>query len=94
MHERLEARVSGRVQMVMYRDFTQRKAAGLKLTGEVKNMSDGSVLVVAEGPRKSLEALLEKLFAGPVLAQVDSIEIDWHPATSEYKTFTLITGRW
>ena len=91
MNERLEAVVSGRVQMVMFRDFTQRKASGLKLRGEVKNRSDGTVYVVAEGNRKSLEVLVQKLFKGPLLAKVESVEVTWLPAENTFTTFTLIT---
>ena len=43
MQERLEVIVSGRVQMVMFRDFVQRKASSLKLVGEVQNLPDGTV---------------------------------------------------
>src|SRR3989344_224255 len=51
MNERIETIVSGRVQVVMYRDFATRKARGLGLVGEVKNLPDGTVRVVAEGAR-------------------------------------------
>jgi acylphosphatase len=90
MEERLEAIVSGRVQMVMYRDFVQRKARSLKLVGEVQNMMDGTVRVVAEGSRKALEALVTKLCRGSLLAHVASVQTIWLPATGEYTTFTLI----
>ena len=91
MNERLEAVVSGRVQMVMFRDFTQRKASSLKLKGEVKNRPDGTVYVIAEGNRKSLERLVQKLFKGPLLAKVESVEVTWLPAENTFTTFTLIT---
>lgn len=87
--ERLEAIVSGRVQMVMYRDFAQRKASGLKLTGWVRNLPDTTVKVVAEGPREKLDKLLEKLHRGPVLAHVEKVEPSWLPATGEFKGFII-----
>ncbi|MGE5540870.1 MAG: acylphosphatase [Bacillota bacterium] len=87
--ERLEAIVSGRVQMVMFRDFTQRKASGLKLTGWVKNLPEGTVHVVAEGPRTKLEKLLEKLHHGPLLARVDAVEVRWLPSTGEFNKFRI-----
>lgn len=87
--ERLEAIVSGRVQMVMYRDFAQRKGSGLKLVGEVKNLPDGTVQVVAEGPREKLEAYLAKLRKGPLLADVKDVRATWLPATGEYKRFSI-----
>ena len=45
-------KVYGRVQLVMYRDFTQRKAKKLGLTGYVINQKDKTVKVVAEGKEK------------------------------------------
>lgn len=89
MDERLEARVSGRVQLVMYRDFAQRKANGLKLVGEVQNLPDGTVRVVAEGPRAKLEAYLAKLRGGPLLAKVEDVVPTWLPTTGEYKRFDI-----
>ena len=89
MTERLEAIVSGKVQMVMFRDFVQRKARGLKLMGEVRNLKDGTVRVVAEGDHTTLEKLLSKLNRGPLLARVDSVSASWLPATQEYKSFKI-----
>jgi acylphosphatase len=64
MTERMEAIVSGRVQGVMYRDFVQRKASGLKIAGEVQNLADGTVRVLAEGEHASLEKLFSKIKRG------------------------------
>ncbi len=92
MHERLEATVSGRVQMVMYRDFAMRKARGLKLVGEVQNLSDGTVRVIAEGPRAQLEAYVAKLWKGSVLARVTHVEVDFVPASGGYTKFDINYG--
>lgn len=92
MPERLDAIVSGRVQLVMYRDFAQRKARGLKLKGSVRNLEDGTVHVVAEGPRESLERYLAKLHGGPLLARVDKVSPSWLPATGEFARFDILYG--
>lgn len=89
MNERLEAVVSGRVQLVMYRDFATRKARGLKLVGEVQNIPDGTVRVVAEGPREKLEAYVEKLKRGSLLSRVESVAASWLPATNTYTVFSI-----
>ncbi len=91
--ERLEATVTGKVQMVMFRDFTCRKALWLGLVGEVQNSRDGSVHVIAEGERAQLEKLLKKLHIGPFLARVDSVQSTWLPATNEFNTFSLILDK-
>lgn len=90
MHERVEARVCGKVQMVMFRDFTCRKARRLHLTGEVRNLPDGSVSVIAEGPRKNLDLLVEHLFKGPLLSKVSSVDVVWLPATHAFTSFSIV----
>jgi acylphosphatase len=90
MNERLEAIVRGRVQLVMYRDFARRKALRLKLCGEVRNLPDGTVRVVAEGPREALEKYLEKLHRGSVLARVEGIDARFREATGQYDNFSII----
>ncbi|MBU0749916.1 acylphosphatase [Patescibacteria group bacterium] len=89
MYERLEATISGRVQKVMFRDFAQRKAHGLKLTGIVRNNEDGTVSIIAEGPKENLEQYVLKLHRGPLLAKVEGVAYSWKPATGEYASFTL-----
>lgn len=89
MNERFEAIVSGRVQMVMYRDFVQRKASSLKLVGEVRNVTDGTVQVVAEGPEKELGKLIQQLKRGPLLARVDQVDVSWAPARNTFSKFVI-----
>jgi acylphosphatase len=89
MNERIEARVSGRVQLVMYRDFATRKARGLRLVGEVQNLPDKSVRVVAEGPREKLTSYIAKLNQGSLLSDVKSVDVSWLPATGAYTTFSI-----
>ena len=49
MSRRLEAVISGRVQMVSFRHYTQQKALELGVVGWVRNEPDGTVRTVAEG---------------------------------------------
>lgn len=78
--------------MVMYRDFAQRKARGLKLAGTVQNKDDGTVHVIAEGPRAKLDLYLKKLEGGPLLARVDAVDPEWLPATGEHDGFQILYG--
>jgi len=89
MNERLEAIVSGRVQMVMYRDFTARFARRLGLVGEVKNLSDGTVRVIAEGSREKLERMQPRLRRGSLLSRVDDVALSWLPASGGYTSFDI-----
>ncbi len=66
--------VSGRVQGVGFRWFVQRAADLLGLSGYVRNMRDGRVEVLAEGPAERVEALREELVRGPSWALVANVE--------------------
>ncbi len=81
--------VRGVVQDVGFRYFTYRHAHALMLTGWVRNRSDGSVEVTAEGPRDQLEALLDALRKGPPDAFVSSVEVSWLPATNAFCSFEV-----
>lgn len=82
-------RVTGRVQLVMYRDFATRKARGLSLVGEVQNLPDKSVRIVAEGPRPALEKYVRKLEQGSLLSNVEEVSVTWGEATNQYKNFSI-----
>jgi len=79
MDERLEVAVSGRVQGVGFRWFVQREGCFLGLGGWVKNLPNGDVAVVAEGPRHKLEKFLRSVRLGPSLSRVDDVSIRWLP---------------
>ncbi len=87
--ERLHAVVEGDVQGVGYRVFVIRTAGPLALRGWVRNRFDGSVEVLAEGERASLETLLRDLRAGPRAATVRDVRVEWLPATMEYSDFRV-----
>ena len=85
--ERLEATVTGRVQGVGYRYFVLREADALDLVGWVANESDGSVRLVAEGPRDRLETLLASLREGPPGALVSHVSEAWMAAVGRFDGF-------
>ena len=90
-HERLHAIVSGVVQGVYFRGNTETRAEQLGLTGWVKNLVDGSVEVMAEGPRPALQELLAFLRQGPPGARVTHVHADWSAASDEFRFFEV---RW
>jgi acylphosphatase len=81
--------VTGNVQGVNFRWFTQRRAAELGLVGYVRNRSDGSVEFVAEGTRDALERLLDAVRVGPPSAVVENLDAQWRAPTGEYRRFGL-----
>ena len=87
--ERLHAVVHGDVQGVGFRYFVQRKAHLLGLFGWVRNNDDGTVELVAEGPRSDLEALDQAVREGPRMARIDRVESTWSQATGTLGAFDL-----
>ena len=72
--------VHGRVQGVFFRDSTRTVARDLGLAGWVRNCSDGSVEIHAEGDRKKLEELIAWCRQGPDYASVSNIDLNWTEA--------------
>ena len=68
--------VSGKVQGVFYRASTKTKAVELGLKGFVKNQSDGSVYIEAEGNEEDLEVLLNWCNQGPPNAIVNEVKFE------------------
>lgn len=73
--ERRRLRVTGHVQGVFFRDSCRQEAERLGLAGEVRNMPDGSVEIVAEGPPDALEELTAWSRQGPSRARVEDVRV-------------------
>ena len=86
---RLHAIVSGIVQGVNFRYYTNRQAESLGLTGWVANRWDGAVEVVAEGTRPTVQSLLNWLQHGPPSATVTGVQVEWERATGEFTAFRV-----
>ncbi len=74
---RLSIDIYGRVQGVCFRMFVQERALDFGCVGFVKNSSDGSVHVVAEGQESALKKLLDECRKGPAVARVESVSEQW-----------------
>ncbi len=88
-YARLRAIVHGYVQGVGFRYFVVRQANALGLTGYVRNRWDGSVEVLAEGPRPALEDLLALLRRGPSEAEVERVDFSWEAYSGQFGRFDL-----
>ncbi len=89
---RARGRVTGRVQGVWFRASTREEATRLGLVGWVRNLTDGSVRLEAEGSRRAVEELLAWCRQGPPLARVTGVEVEWIPAQGEEGTFSVERG--
>lgn len=68
--------VHGRVQGVGFRDFVQREARRLNLTGYARNLADGSVMVCAVGLEGSIMEIESLVRQGPRWAEVRGLSVE------------------
>ena len=88
----VRAVVSGVVQGVGFRYFVIQRARDLDLVGYVRNRRDGSVEVVAEGPRERLERLADDVREGPRHGLVRDVQLEWNEATGGFDRFEVDFG--
>lgn len=81
--------ISGLVQGVGYRFFTQRAAARHQVLGYVRNLKDGRVEAWAEGDAKSVEDFKHDLLTGPVYSKVEEIEETVLEPSNLYSSFRI-----
>jgi acylphosphatase len=87
--ERVIVRISGKVQGVGYRFFAIDEAVVRGLVGYARNLSNGDVEVVSEGPRPVLEDFVAALRKGPRASRVDDVRPEWQPARREFEDFGI-----
>ncbi|PQA87032.1 acylphosphatase [Hyphococcus luteus] len=72
----VQVRITGRVQGVAYRAWTQDAARARRLSGWVRNCPDGAVEAVFSGPSEAVDAMLALCREGPPAARVDAVETE------------------
>lgn len=86
---RIHALVSGVVQGVGFRYFVLNAARTAGLVGFVKNLRDGSVEILAEGPREELERFARDISEGPRRGLVKDVQLRWTESTGEFESFEV-----
>lgn len=82
--------IEGRVQGVWFRDSTRQEAIRLDVTGWARNVPDGRVEVLAEGPAEKVRMLIHWCHQGPPLARVDRVEESFEEWTGEFRSFNIV----
>lgn len=90
MKRELNAIFNGLVQGVFFRSTVKKHADRLGLVGVVKNLDDGSVLVILQGSEKKIESFLENLKKSPGAARIESVEHSITEPKDSYKSFNII----
>jgi acylphosphatase len=81
--KRAHVRVQGSVQGVFFRVETRDRARSLGVSGWVRNLRDGAVEAVFEGPEERVESMVEWCRRGPAGARVESVNVDWEDPVRE-----------
>lgn len=84
---RMTAFVHGYVQGVGFRWYTRAKANELGLVGSARNLADGRVEVVVEGPRQACDDLLTWLRGGDTPGSVDQVVAQFADARGTFRGF-------
>ena len=83
--------ISGRVQGVGFRWNTQNMAQQLGLSGWVRNLWDGRVEAVFEGPEDAVKEAVQWCHHGARPARVEKVNVTYETPTGESKYFR-VTG--
>ena len=81
--------ISGRVQGVFYRASCRREAESLGLTGWVRNLPDGRVEALLQGPKETVEAMVAWCYRGPEDAQVSNIDVAYEDPKDDLSGFRI-----
>lgn len=77
--------IHGRVQGVCFREAMRIEAERLGVTGWVRNLRDGSVEAVVQGPPAAVDAIIAWARRGPPAAEVARVDIA--PAEGRFSAF-------
>ena len=86
--EEIHVIVRGKVQGVGFRAKVKRVADLLDLSGQVRNLTDGSVEIYAQGTSEILEALLQQV-KEHYESYIESIDLKKQTATTLYTDFKI-----
>lgn len=84
-----EINICGRVQGVGYRYFAVQKAKEMGISGWVKNLVDGSVLIVAQGIEAEIKTFIDYLYIGPTRSRVDKISTCVMQISTVFDSFSV-----
>jgi acylphosphatase len=81
--KRAHVRVRGAVQGVFFRGEARDRARSMDVGGWIRNLPDGEVEAVFEGPADRVESMVEWCKRGPAGARVEGVDVSWEEPSSE-----------
>lgn len=86
---RVVAVVEGLVQGVYLRDYAQKEARSLELSGWVRNRPDGTVEAVLEGEAEKVEQMLAWLHIGSPQAEIEEVRVTEEQPLGDKTAFAI-----
>jgi len=87
---RARIRVFGRVQGVFFRQNALRYAMKIGIRGYIRNLEDGSLEAVYQGPKDKVDQMLQWTKRGPPYAFVSSYRIRWENPADDFSAFEVM----
>jgi acylphosphatase len=89
MEARARILITGQVQGVFFRRELTDLARRLRVSGWVRNLSDGKVEALAEGEKTRLDELIRFCHVGPRGAVVRRVDVEWSDYLGEFRGFRI-----
>jgi acylphosphatase len=82
--------ISGTVQGVSFRASTREQAKQRGVMGWVKNLKDGRVEALLQGPKDKVDEVIQWCHRGPPAAKVEKVVVTWEKVEDEFKDFDVV----
>ncbi len=89
MEVRAHLKILGDVQGVFFRRSAKIEAEKLGIVGWVRNNSDGSVEIMAQGHEDKIKKFIAWCKKGPPFAKVENVEVDWQKGLENLDDFSI-----
>lgn len=87
---RAHVKVFGEVHNVGFRSLTKHRANKLRVSGWIRNNSDGTVEAVFEGKDKEVQDMIDWCHKGPPTSFVEKVEVRDETYRGEFSGFSII----
>jgi acylphosphatase len=87
--KRVRVFISGKVQGVFFRAYTQEEAKKVGVKGWVRNLPDGRVEAVFEGEDSAVDHMIKWCHQGSPYSRVTGVEVKEEPYTGEFNDFEI-----
>ena len=87
---RVHVIISGKVQGVYFRKYTQDVSLQNYVYGWVKNLLNGDVECVLEGLKSNVDKVIRWCHQGPPNSSVDNVELKYETFTGNFTDFKII----